>query len=450
MSDITNAMRQLCEDKGLSFEVVLETIESALSAAYRKDFGSKNQNIKVNFDPETAKSEVFDVKIVVEDLPDEQLEETEEEIIEGEKNEKEIIRQLVKEQIFDTHVITDENGVRKFNPKNNIQLKDALLLDPKAKIDDEIKIELEPPSEYGRMAAQTAKQVIIQKIREAERNMVLADFKEKEGEVLIGIIQRQEGRFVLVDLEKSVGILTNEEQIPGEVYKPGARIKVFIKEVRDGIRGPEISLSRKSTEIIRHVFQMEIPEIGNGLIEIKSIAREAGSRSKVAIQPLTDNIDPIGSCVGQRGSRIQTIIQELGGEKVDIIEYSDNPQKFITNSLSPAKIISVDINNETKKAIVKVLSDQQSLAIGKAGQNVRLAAKLTGWSIDVVSTVEPEIKTEDEMEVIKSTIKEKKETKEVADAIEPEIKTKKEKVEKITKEPKETKKVEKKVKKDKK
>lgn len=360
MSEITNAIRQLCEEKGLSYEVVLEALETALAAAYRKDFGSKNQNIKVKYNPETGSSEVFDVKIVVENLPEGKEPAEEDNLKEGGEEE------------------------RKFNAKNEIELRDALLLKKDAKIGDEIRIKLEPPSEYGRMAAQTAKQVIIQKIREAERNMILSEFKDKEGEVLTGVVQRQEGWMVLVDLGKTAGILPREEQIRTESYKPGARIKVYVKEVREGSRGPEIILSRTSEEILRKIFSTEIPEIANDLIELKNVAREAGARSKVAVLATAENIDPIGSCVGQRGSRIQTIIQELGGEKVDIIEYEEDPAKFIANALSPAKITSIKIDEDAHKAIVYVSSDQQSLAIGRGGQNVRLAARLTGWNIDVV------------------------------------------------------------------
>ena len=404
MSEITNAIRQLCEDKGLSYGIVLETIESALSAAYRKDFGSKNQNIKVSFNPESGTSKVYDVKTVVEDLPPEIIAEMKRKEEEAELARENAKNPLIKKEQPKEEVKPKEEPVkeeaaedeeeRKFNPKTEIQLSDAILIKKDAKIEDEIKMDLDPPTEYGRMAAQTAKQVIIQKIREAEKSMIISEFKDKEGEVLIGIVQRQEDRFVLIDLGKSVGILTNEEQVPGENYKPGSRVKVYVKEVREGMRGPEITLSRTSEEILRQVFSIEVPEITNGLIEIKSIAREAGSRSKVAIHATSDNIDPIGSCVGQRGARIQTIIQELNGEKVDIIEFSDSPEKFISNALSPAKILNIDTNNDLKKAIVRVANDQQSLAIGKGGQNVRLAAKLTGWSIDVVG-VNPDEKIDE-------------------------------------------------------
>jgi N utilization substance protein A len=272
-----------------------------------------------------------------------------------------------------------------------IQLSDAKLIKKTAKVGDEIKMKLEVPEGYGRMAAQTAKQVIIQRLREAERDMIFNDFKDKEGEVVSGVVQRREGKIVLVDLGKAVGILTPEEMIHGEQYRTGDRIKVYVKAVNSRPRGPEIVLSRISDEILKKIFYLEIPEISNGLIELKSVAREAGHRSKVAVWTDSDNVDPIGSCVGQRGARIQTIITELGGEKVDIIQYDENPIPYITNALSPAKVVSIDIDEEEKKATVKVLNDQLSLAIGKGGQNARLAAKLTGWKVDIV-----EAKTEGE------------------------------------------------------
>ena len=267
------------------------------------------------------------------------------------------------------------------------------------------------PVGYGRMAAQTAKQVIIQKLREIEKETVFNEFKDQEGQVINGIIQRIEGRLVFVDLDKAIGILPLDEQIMGEKYAIGNRLKVYVKEVRSGIRGAEIILSRKSEEIVRQIFVMEIPEVANGLVEIKNVAREAGSRSKVAIYSDSENIDPVGSCVGQRGVRIQTIINELGGEKVDIIEYSEDPAKYISNALAPAKILGIDIDDKNRKAVVKVAADKLSLAIGKNGQNVRLAARLTGWKIDIISQGEGEEiikfdeeeskKEEDEIEIEK-------------------------------------------------
>lgn len=423
MSELTNTIKQICDEKGLSLEAVITTIESALAAAYRKDFGEKNQNVKVEFDIETAKSKVFDVKTVVEDMPEEDLiEEDDDEVIlaveKEEKPKKEDRKIETKEGIQSEEVEIE----RKFNPRTEIQISDAKLIKKTAKIGDEIKTKLEVPESYGRMAAQTAKQVIIQRLREAERDMIYGEFKEKEHEVISGVVQRREGRVILIDLGRSVGILPGEEQIPNEAYKPGARIKIYVKEVNIGSKGPEIILSRTSEEILKKIFYLEIPEISNGLVELKSVAREAGSRSKVAVTASSDSIDPIGSCVGQRGARIQTIISELGGEKVDIIEYSDNPAKFIANSLSPAKILNIEINDKDRKAVVIVNGDQLSLAIGKGGQNVRLAARLTGWKIDIAekkaednqesnqdATEQEEIKTEDEEQ--DAAKEEKKKTK---------------------------------------
>ena len=424
MTELTNAMKQICEEKGLSYEAVLTTIESALAAAYRKDFGQKNQNIVVNFNPDTTKSKIFDVKEVVEDLPepdeDEELAdakssgvakedkketvETQDSASKKDESKKEDKKDDKKDKndkkekkpasadpsTSSGQDATDEAREEpeeeefRFNPRTMIQLSDAKKIKKTAKIGDEIKMKLEVPEGYGRMAAQTAKQVIIQRLREAERDMIFNDFKDKEGEVVSGVVQRREGRIVLVDLGKAVGILTSDEMIQSEQYGIGDRIKVYVKAVNSRPRGPEIVLSRTSDEILKKVFYLEIPEISNGLIELKNVAREAGHRAKVAVWTDSDNVDPIGSCVGQRGARIQTIITELGGEKVDIIQYDENPVVYITNALSPAKVIAIDIDEETQKATVKVANDQLSLAIGKGGQNARLAAKLTGWKVDIV------------------------------------------------------------------
>ncbi|MDD3711156.1 MAG: transcription termination factor NusA [Patescibacteria group bacterium] len=390
MSELLSAIKQVCDEKKIEYDLVISAIESSLAAAYRKDYGNKLQNIKVKFNPETGKSKIHDVKIVVEDLTEEEqreIDEIEEKKKAGlEKGESE--RKNFKKEEFrkEEGPESEEETERKFNPKTDIQLKDALLIKKDAKIGEEIVFDLEEPEGYGRMAAQTAKQVIIQKIREIEKETIFNEFKDQEGEVINGVIQRVEGRLVFIDLDKSIGILPMDEQIPGERYNVGGRIKVYIKEVRSGIRGAEIILSRKSEEIVKKIFTMEIPELANGLVEIKAVAREAGSRSKIAIYTDSENIDPVGSCVGQRGIRIQTIINELGGEKVDIIEYNDDPAKFISNALAPAKIMGIDIDEQNKKAIVKVSEDKLSLAIGKSGQNVRLAARLTGWKIDIISS----------------------------------------------------------------
>lgn len=383
MSELSSAIRAVCEEKGLSYESVIETIETALAAAYRKDFGQKNQNIKVEFNPDTGESKIFDVKTVVADLPEDYFDE------EGKVSEKYRPKKDENEESSLAEAAEDKDNnedeeLIKFNPKTEIQYKDATMIKSDIVLGEELITELTAPQEYGRMAAQTAKQVVIQKLREAEREMILNEFQDKENEVITGVVQRREGRNVLVDLGKGVGRLPQEEQIYGENYNPGDKIKVYVKEVRSGNRGPEIILSRTSEEILKKVFYNEIPEIANGVLEVKAVAREAGSRSKVAIWTDAENVDPIGSCVGQRGSRIQTIISELGGERVDMVKYDEDPAKFVANSLSPAKVLNVELNEEEKRALVKVAADQLSLAIGKRGQNVRLAARLTGWKIDIM------------------------------------------------------------------
>lgn len=368
-----SAIKQICAEKNLSVESVLETIEIALAAAYRKDFGNKLQNIKVKFYPETGASDVTDVKTVVEDMPEEEEEVLSEEEVPIEEN---------KAKTADGE--EDEEEKRRFNPKTEIQLTEAKKIKKSAKIGDEIITPLEIPDAYGRMAAQTAKQVIIQKLREAERVNLFDDFKSKEGTIMSGVIQRHEPRRVLIDMGKTAAVLPREEQIMNERYNAGEHIKVLIRSVNLGAKGPEIIVSRSHPDMIRKFFILEIPEIDSGVVEIKSIAREAGFRSKVAVSTEQEAIDPIGSCVGQRGTRIQTIINELGGEKIDIIAYDDDPAVFVANALSPAKVVSIETNEKEKSAVATVKEDQFSLAIGKEGQNVRLAAKLTGWKINIV------------------------------------------------------------------
>jgi len=420
-SPIQAAIAQICQEKNLSEEAVLHTIELALAAAFRKDFGNKMQNIITEFDALTGNVKVVDVKTVVEDVPEEELEKQEQE--EAERVEKiKGIKREDKAFILDE----DEEEVKRFNPKTEIQLKDAKEIDKNYKIGDEIITTLEVPGEFGRMAAQTAKQVIIQKIREVERQNVFDEFKVLENQVVNGTIQRKEGRNVLVDLGTTTALMPADEQVRGERYNIGNKMKFFIKLVDQTTRGPQIIVSRASEEIVRKIFELEIPEIASNAIEIKSVSREAGSRSKVAIATNDESIDPIGSCVGQRGSRIQTIIGELSGEKVDIILWDEDPIKFITNALSPAKVVGVELkeNGDEKNAKVKVREDQLSLAIGRGGQNVRLASKLTNWKIDIIpdnskAPIEVEEKAEEDQEEqeVEKTKKVKKEDKQDSEEV---------------------------------
>jgi transcription termination/antitermination protein NusA len=371
-SPIEQAIRQIVEEKGLSYDSVMETIEAALAAAFRKDFGNRLQNIEAKFDPSTAGLKLWDVKIVVEDqeLPEE--EEVEEVVDEFKRPEPR------KEELED-----EEDDTPRFNPKTEVMVTAAQELEKGSSVGDVIRTELEIPDEFGRMAAMTAKQVITQKLREAEREVTYNEYKEHEGEVLIGTVQRRQGRVILVELGRGTAIMRPEDQVPGERYLPNDRIKVFVKSVDLGMRGPEILVSRTSPELVIELFKVEIPEIADGTVRIESIAREPGSRSKVAVSCEDDGIDPIGACIGQRGARIQTIISELGGEKVDIIEHDDDPGIFVMNSLAPAKVDGVELDEAGHIATVTVESDQLSLAIGKGGQNVRLAARLTDWRINV-------------------------------------------------------------------
>ena len=399
---VAEAVKQICEEKGIAFEAVIEIIEAALAAAYRKDFGEKNQNIKVEFDLETGKSKIFDVKTVVEDVPQEELEALAAEAEEAAKEPKKSrIKETIKVEKEKPALAGGEAGVddeaeekHRFNPKTEIQISDAKKIQKNVELGEMITTQLKAPDEFGRMAAQTAKQVITQKVRESEREVMYQEFKDKQGEIIVGTVQRQEGRLVLVDLGRLTALLPPEEQIANERYIPGGHLKVYVISVASTTKGPEVIVSRAHPDIVKKLFVLEIPEIANCIVQIKGIAREAGSRTKIAVWTDEENIDPIGSCIGQRGARIQTIISELKGEKVDIIKYSEDPVEYISNALSPAKIVAIEINEETRIATAKVLEDQLSLAIGKAGQNVRLAARLTGWKINIVSSTDKAVAEE--------------------------------------------------------
>ncbi|MEK7158127.1 MAG: transcription termination factor NusA [Patescibacteria group bacterium] len=390
-SEITKAIQQICDEKGISAESVMASIEAALAVAYRKEFGNKEQNIQVTFDPETGGMEIVDVKEVVSDelktVYDAEMVELQKKIEEAEARGEDIPK---PERPFSG---SDGEGTERelrFDAKKNISVTDAQTLKPGAVLGDVIQTKLEAPQEFGRMAAQTAKQVIIQKLREAERETIFAAFKGKEGEILNGTIQRVEGRTVFIDIGRAVGVMPYPEQIEREHYTPGQRLKFCLVSVESTSKGPELRLSRAHPNMVRKLFELEVPEIAGGLIEIKSLAREAGSRTKIAVYTTEPNIDPVGSCVGQRGTRVQTVISELGGEKIDIIQYDADLVKFIIHALSPAKVLSVRLDEATQAAVAEVNEDQLSLAIGKGGQNVRLAAKLTGWRIDVVKASDGE------------------------------------------------------------
>lgn len=336
--EFIEAIEALEKEKDISKDILIEAIESALVSAYKKNYGT-SQNVRVNIDREEGDIDVFMRKDVVEEVEDDMVE---------------------------------------------ISLEEALEIDPRYEAGDVVEYQV-TPRDFGRIAAQTAKQVVVQRIREAERGMIFDDYITRQGEIITGTVQRISNETIFVNMGKAEGILAATERVPGESYNINERIKVYIMDVKKTTKGPQVFLSRSHPGLVKRLFELEVPEIEDGIVEIKSIAREAGSRTKIAVYTEEENIDPVGACVGTRGSRVQNIVDELFGEKIDIITWSEDPQVLISNVLSPAKVEKVIIDEEEKAATVIVPDYQLSLAIGKEGQNVRLAAKLCGWKIDIKS-----------------------------------------------------------------
>lgn len=355
---IHSVLDQLEEERGIPKERIIEAIELALATAYKKEYGRRGQYIRATFDITTGDTNFFQVKTAVD--PDQIV------------YEKEAGEEIPEDKIF-------------FNDEQHILVDDARKIKKDIQVGEELIFPLESKEDYGRIAAQTAKQVIIQKIREAEKVSVLGEFGKKEGEIVSGTVERIERGNVFVTMGRALGMLPYEEQIPGEHFKQGERVRACLVRVDETPRGIYLRLSRANPKFLGELFKAEVPEVAAGTVEIKSIAREAGARSKVAVFAADSHIDPVGSMVGQRGVRVNTVSSELGGEKIDIVEWNEDPVKYIEESLKPARAISVKINPTDNTAIVEVTEDQQSLAIGKGGQNVRLAAKLTGWRIDIRS-----------------------------------------------------------------
>jgi N utilization substance protein A len=390
-----SAIKQIAEEKGIPEESVSETIEAAIAAAYKRDYGKKGQIVRTKMDVETGKLDMTQVHYVVEGVDEEgnitgplPLKVVEEKPDPQDYEGLRTKRRSMEDKETDKKEGDDELKI-KFNPEKHITLADAKKENKKIEVGDELVTKLETKTDFGRIAAQTAKQVIIQRLREAERDAVYGEYKKREGEIVSGIVQRREGALVFIDLGKTNGILPPMEQIIGESYRMGQRLRFLILRVEENPRGPVIVLTRSHPRMVYGLFRVEVPEIDSGTVEVKAIAREAGSRTKIAVSSKEEGIDPIGSLVGQKGVRVQTVINELGGEKVDIILWSDKAKEFIASSFSPAKVLDVIIvDDKAKHALVEVSDDQFSLAIGKRGQNVRLAAKLTGWKIDVRSPKE--------------------------------------------------------------
>jgi len=397
----TSAVAQISEEKGIPEDVILETIETAIAAAYKKDYGKKGQIIRAKLDKETGALKLWQVKLVV----DENMIKSEEEVVEQEASQEEqrFVREE-EEQLFEE----GEKKVR-FNPEKHIMADEAKEIKKKAKPGDELVFNLETKDDFGRIAAQTAKQVILQRIREAERDAIFKEFKDKEDQIVSAIVQRVEGMIVFFDIGKATGVMLLKDQVQGEHYRMGERLRVYVTEVQIGPKGPQIYVSRSHPKILSRLFELEVPEIASGAVVIKSIAREPGERSKVAVTATQEGIDPIGSMVGQRGTRVTAVINELGGEKIDIIEWNENMEKFAANSLSPAKVL--DVSAEKNRMLVTVAEDQLSLAIGKEGQNVRLAAKLTGWKMDIKSREAEKVKESAKSEEKPKNKKEEKKEK---------------------------------------
>ncbi|MCT8139856.1 transcription termination/antitermination protein NusA [Anaerobacillus sp. CMMVII] len=342
-SDFMDALNTLEKEKGISKEIIIEAIEAALISGYKRNF-NQAQNVRVDINRDNGSIRVF-------------------------------ARKQVVEEVFDARLEISEEASKAINPQYEV--------------DDIVEIEV-TPKDFGRIAAQTAKQVVTQRVREAERGIIYADFIDREEDIMTGIVQRQDSRFIYVDLGKVEALLPLSEQMPNETYKHNDRIKAYITKVEKTTKGPQILISRTHPGLLKRLFELEVPEIFDGTVELKSVAREAGDRSKIAVHAENPEVDPVGSCVGPKGQRVQTIVNELKGEKIDIVRWSEDPVEYVANALSPAKVVQVKVNEVEKMTQVIVPDYQLSLAIGKRGQNARLAAKLTGWKIDIKSQSEAE------------------------------------------------------------
>ncbi|OHA17298.1 MAG: transcription termination factor NusA [Candidatus Taylorbacteria bacterium RIFCSPHIGHO2_02_FULL_45_28] len=362
---INSVVQQLEEERGIPREKTLEAIAMSLATAYKKEYGKKGQIVRASFDQNTGGVEFWQVKVVVD---------RNQVIMEGDE----------EEEIDLKEANVDDIKIR-FNPEQHMLIEDAKKIKKNAEIGEELVFPLEMKADFGRIAAQTAKQIIIQKIREAEKVSVMSEYGAKEGEIVAGTVERVERGIVHINMGRAVGMIAYEEQIPSERWKTGDRIRAYLYAVEETPKGIVLKLSRAHPKFLAKLFETEAPEIASGTVEIKGIAREAGSRSKIAVVSHDPHIDPIGSMVGQRGVRVSTVTSELSGEKIDIIEWNEDPALFIEEALSPAEVISIELDEKAHRAIVTVTEDEQSLAIGKGGQNVRLAAKLTGWKIDIKS-----------------------------------------------------------------
>lgn len=375
---------QVAEEKGITPEQVMEAIESSIAAAYKKEYGERGEIVKAKIDPKTGQVNFWQVKTVVDDTIVRVVEESDEAPTHAEGAVGVPTTSYVGKEEEDGEV-----KLPRYNPERHIFLDEAKKIKKDVELGEELNFPLETHEDFGRIAAQAAKQVIFQKLRSSERDSILAEWRGKEGQIVSGVIQRFERGHVYIDLGRTVGVMFGNESIPSEHYRPGERLRFLVLAVQEDTRLPGIILSRSHPKFVAKLFETEVPELAEGVVEIKAITREPGNRTKLAVASSSDSIDPVGALVGQRGTRVMVVNNEIGNEKIDIIEWSEDPEKFIANSLSPAKVQSVEILPK-REARVFVPEDQLSLAIGRGGQNVRLAARLTGWKIDVRSQTRPE------------------------------------------------------------
>lgn len=370
------ALEQLEQEKKIGHDKVVDAVEKSLAAAYQKEYGKRGQIVRCQINFETGETGFEQVKIVVDESTVRMPVEGEEEIPAPTTNDYSHHKEVDE---------TIEGLLPRYNEERHILLSTAKLLKKNAELGEEIVFPLDNQDDFGRIAAQTAKQVIVQKLREAERESIVGEFTDKEGTIVSGVVQRIERATAFIDLGRTTAILPYEEQIQQERLRPGERVRAYLFSIEEGFRGLSIRLSRSHPKFLIELFKNESQEIAQGVVEIVAVAREPGSRSKIAVKSNDERVDPIGACVGQRGVRVSAITEELSGEKIDVIEWSPDARRFIATALSPARVLSIELNEEDKKAVVTVSPEEQSLAIGKGGQNVRLAAKLTGWKIDIVS-----------------------------------------------------------------
>ncbi len=369
LKTLNSALEELQQERGISRESVIDALSTALAAAYRREYGKRGQIIRATFNPETGDMEFRQAKIVVD---------------------KTLVKTPEEGDDLSSEASAKEDHRSRFNPEQHIMLDDARRMKRDVKLDDEISFPLETQEDFGRIAAQAAKQVIMQKVREAERASIISEYGQREGQIVTGHVQRFERGNLYVDLGRATAILPYDEQIPGERYRQGERVRALLLRVDEGVRGTFIRLSRSHPRFLTKLFETEVPEMASGVVEVKGIVREPGSRAKIAVHSNDDHVDPVGALVGQRGVRVAVVTSELGGEKIDVVEWSEKPVDFVKESLKPAQILSIELNESENRAEVLVADDQQSLAIGRGGQNVRLAARLTGWKIDIRSAGGPQ------------------------------------------------------------